>query len=426
ERWLIEGVTQDITELADARDAAIRNAEEAEAANRAKSAFLATMSHEIRTPLNGVLGMAQAMASDTLSPQQRDRLTIVQQSGEALLAILNDVLDLSKIEAGKLELESTEFDVDELTTGAHAAFAAVAARKGLAFNLVIEDTARGACRGDSTRVRQVLYNLISNAVKFTDAGEVSVRVARQGDELCFAVVDTGVGIAPDRISLLFDKFVQGDASTTRRYGGSGLGLAICYELVQRMGGTIAVESEPGTGSSFTVRLPLPQMSQALARAVRVEESPAAAGGAPLRVLAAEDNEVNRLVLSTLLRQIGLEPTIVENGRRAVDAWEAGRWDVILMDIQMPELDGPSAVKLIRAREVAKGGRRTPIIALTANAMSHQIAEYQAAGMDAVVSKPIQVRKLFEALEYVSQLDGDCAAQPIDSCQGARRPDVPSP
>src|SRR6185503_1123661 len=220
-------------------------------ATKAKSAFLATMSHEIRTPLNGVLGMAQAMAGDDLTPTQRERLTVIRQSGETLLAILNDVLDLSKIEAGKLELDETEFDVQELARGAYAAFTAIAAKKGVDFELTIDKAAHGVFRGDSTRVRQVLYNLVSNAIKFTEHGGVRVRVGRRAGQLVLSVRDSGIGIAPDALKRLFSKFEQADSTTTRRYGGTGLGLAICRELAELMGGSIEAQSTPGEGSTFT-------------------------------------------------------------------------------------------------------------------------------------------------------------------------------
>src|ERR1019366_8664804 len=230
--------------LAKARD-------DAESANRAKSLFLATMSHEIRTPLNGVLGMAQAMAMDELTSVQRERLGVVHASGEALLAILNDVLDLAKIEAGKLDLEYIEFDLEEVARGAHQAFTDQANKKGLSFALDIEN-AQGIYRGDPTRVRQILYNLVSNALKFTDKGEISVMARWQDEALALAVTDTGIGIPADRLQALFGRFDQADASTTRRFGGSGLGLAICRELAEMMGGSIDVESTLGFGSTFTV------------------------------------------------------------------------------------------------------------------------------------------------------------------------------
>ena len=370
---------------------------EAEAANRAKSAFLATMSHEIRTPLNGVLGMAQAMAAEQLSPRQRDRVDIIRQSGEALLAILNDVLDISKIEAGKLELETIAFDLGELLAGAHSAFTAIANKKGLSFALNIDPQASGWYQGDPTRIRQIVYNLISNALKFTSSGEVRVRAFSDPDRgLGIMVSDTGVGIAPDRLQHLFEKFIQEDNSTTRKFGGTGLGLSISHELTRLMGGEIEVESTPGAGAAFTVILPLG----------RVCGAPAAGeGDAPqcvsipqgLRVLAAEDNPVNQLVLKTLLYQLGIEVTTVQNGAEALAAWELGQWDLILMDIQMPEMDGPTATRAIRQREQSDSRVRTPILALTANVMTHQAEEYAAAGMDGLVAKPLQVGALLESM-----------------------------
>ena len=369
----------------------------AEAANVAKSVFLATMSHEIRTPLNGVLGMAQAMAADALSDAQRDRLDVIRESGESLLAILNDLLDFSKIEAGKLEIESIAFDMAEICRGAHAAFSALAGKKGLDFTLDI-DAASGVYLGDPTRVRQVLYNLISNALKFTAEGGVHVAGAYDDGHLRLTVSDTGIGMTEETMAGLFSKFTQADASTSRHFGGTGLGLAICRELATLMGGAIAVESEVGKGTTFRFELPIERVGDAMVMEERPET--ASASATPLRVLAAEDNSVNQLVLKTLLQQIGVEPTIVENGQLAVEAWESGHWDVILMDVQMPVMDGPTAVRLIREREAATGKRRTPIVALTANAMSHQVAEYREAGMDDHLAKPIEAARLFEVLGSV--------------------------
>jgi signal transduction histidine kinase/CheY-like chemotaxis protein len=375
----------------------------AEAANEAKSAFLATMSHEIRTPLNGVLGMAQAMGADKLSTLQRDRLDVIRQSGEALLAILNDVLDLSKIEAGRFELEAVSFDLCELMRGAHSAFTALANKKGLSFDLTIEEAAKGVYVGDPTRVRQVLYNLISNALKFTERGEVRVTASPAAGGLVLEVSDTGVGIRPERVGSLFDKFTQEDASTTRRFGGTGLGLAICRELAALMDGEISVASRFGEGSTFSVKLPLERVAGAQAPAFAMpepadDEARAEMTLPKVRVLAAEDNSVNQLVLKTLLHQIGVEPTVVENGAEAVVAWREGGWDMILMDMQMPVMDGLAATRAIRAEETAKGLARTPIIALTANAMAHQISQCLAAGMDGHVAKPIEAARLFAALE----------------------------
>ncbi len=368
----------------------------AQAASVAKSEFLAIMSHEIRTPMNGVLGMAQAMSREPLSATQRDKLDVIRQSGEALLAILNDVLDISKIESGRLDLEAAPFDIEAVAQGAHATFTGLANAKGLSFSLTVAPDALGAYVGDSARVRQVLYNLISNAVKFTAAGHVRVEIEALSPGFRIRVTDTGVGVPADRLDKLFAKFVQADSSTTRQFGGTGLGLAICRELADAMGGSIAVTSVEGQGSCFTVDLPLPR---AAGPAPEIEE-PTEAGqdlGLEFRILAAEDNTINQLVLKTLLAQFGLTPQVVDNGRQAVDAWEKESWDLILMDVQMPVLDGPGAARAIRAREAETGRTRTPIIALTANAMTHQVDSYLAAGMDGFVAKPIEVRDLVEAI-----------------------------
>ncbi len=379
-------------DLAEARDAA-------EAASEAKSAFLATMSHEIRTPLNGVLGMTQAMSMDQLSEAQRERLEVVRESAVALLALLNDVLDLSKIEAGKLDMESIESDLGEVMRGAHQAFTALANKKGLSFAL---DTvaAEGVYLGDPTRVRQILYNLLSNAVKFTEQGEIRVKAVLADNGLTITVTDTGPGIAPEKIPLLFSKFTQVDASTTRRYGGTGLGLAICQQLAELMGGGIVLDSRIGEGTCFTVTLPLPRVGEARGPAVLVAPRHSAVER-PLNVLAAEDNTVNQLVLKTLLHHVGVSPVVVADGAAALEAWESQTWDLVLMDVQMPVLDGVAATRAIRAREAETGRPRTPIIALSANAMSHQVASYLAAGMDGHLAKPIEIARLFEMVQAIA-------------------------
>ena len=382
---------------------------EAEGANAAKSVFLATMSHEIRTPLNGVLGMAQAMAADDLDARQRERLTILQSAGATLTSILNDVLDLSKIEAGKLEVDSLPFDIGAAVRAAVAPFEVLAAEKGVAVTVTIDAGADGVYRGDPARLRQVLSNLLSNAVKFTDEGAIGVDLGRELGEVRLTVTDTGPGIAADQADKLFGKFAQLDVSTTRRHGGTGLGLAISRELCGLMGGAITLTSEPGKGSAFTVRLPLERIGDAApAGEARADVAPEPKLG--LRVMAAEDNRVNQIVLETLLAQVGVTPVVVGDGAQAVEAWAGGDWDLILMDVHMPVLDGVGAVREIRAREAAEGRRRTPVIALTANAMTHQVAELIAAGMDRHVAKPIDAARLFEAIESVLE-EADAAAGP---------------
>ena len=378
-------------DLEAARDAA-------NAANVLKTQFLANMSHEIRTPLNGVLAMAEVMSMGDLADVQRDRLDVIRRSGGLLLAVLNDVLDLSKIEAGKLTLFDEDFEVENVFTQARDTFEVMATAKGLAFSLEIADAAHGWWRGDADRLRQVIGNLLSNAVKFTPKGSVAVLVdVSDTDGLRIVVRDTGVGIPAEKLTTLFEKFTQADNSATRRFGGTGLGLAICRELIHMMGGTIQVESREGEGSTFTVDLPLPRGRPA---ALHGEDGLGANEDGNLRILAAEDNPTNQQVLGAVLGSLGIEVDIVPDGKEAVAAWRGGAYDLILMDIQMPVMDGITAAAAIRAGEAASGRKRTPIIALTANALTHQVAEYMAVGMDAHVVKPIEIARLYDAISTV--------------------------
>ncbi len=368
---------------------------EAEAANQAKGVFLATMSHEIRTPLNGVLGMAQVIAMGELPPPQRERLQVLHRSGEALLTLLNDVLDLSKIEAGKLVMETVEFDLGELLGEAARNYRVLALDKGLAFDFDIGD-AGGTYLGDPNRLRQIVYNLVANALKFTHRGSISMAARFNEGRLRIEVTDTGIGIPADKLDKLFVKFSQVDESTTRNFGGTGLGLSICRELAELMGGHIVVYSAEGKGSCFTLDIPLPRVATP-----RQAFSPNAPTVPPdtgaIQVLAAEDNPTNRLVLKTLLDIAGAQLTLVENGAEAVKAWSRQPWDIILMDVQMPVMDGLAATREIRKREVQSGRPRTPVIALTASTLAHQIAEYFDAGMDAHVAKPIEAQYLFQTI-----------------------------
>jgi signal transduction histidine kinase/FixJ family two-component response regulator len=376
-------------DLESARDAA-------NAANVLKTQFLANMSHEIRTPLNGVLAMAEVMSMGELGDVQRERLGIIRQSGSLLLAVLNDVLDLSKIEAGKLSLVTEDFELAATLRPTAETFRVLAEGKGLGFDFSISEAAEGWWRGDADRLRQIVGNLLSNAVKFTPQGavEAAVDVNPQGDVLRLVVRDSGVGIAPEKLPALFEKFTQADNSATRRFGGTGLGLAICRELTQMMGGSIDVESREGHGSTFTVELPLTrgEASGALTAEVAADSS-----DRNLRLLAAEDNPTNQQVLAAVMESLGIDIDIVADGQRAVEAWRVGGYDLILMDIQMPVMDGIEAARQIRSLEIAEQRKRTPIVALTANALTHQVEEYMAVGMDGHVAKPIEIAKLYEAI-----------------------------
>ena len=401
-----------MAELVKARD-------DANAANVLKSHFLANMSHEIRTPLNGVLAMAEVMAMDDLAPTQRERLSVIRESGAVLLGVLNDVLDLSKIEAGRLEIQDRPFDIAQLAQTIRETYAPQARDKGLAFEVAIAPEAQGLWRGDVDRLRQILGNLIANALKFTLEGAVAVRFAsaEDGDGLRIDVADTGIGMSPDILPRLFDKFVQADSSTTRRFGGSGLGLAICRELANLMDGSIKVQSREGRGSTFTVLVALPR-EEAITdvhyiddghapapRAAGTEAAPqveaeaeAPAGTARLRVLAADDNPTNQKVVKAVLAPLNAEVVLVADGEACIEAWKASQFDIVLMDIHMPGMDGVEAAQAIRALEAAEDRPRTPIVAVTANALAHQVEGYLAAGMDGHVAKPIEVTKLYAAIE----------------------------
>ncbi|HEX5378288.1 MAG TPA: ATP-binding protein [Phenylobacterium sp.] len=404
-----------LQELMEARDAA-------NAANVLKSQFLANMSHEIRTPMNGVLAMAEVMSMGDLAPVQRERLDVIRQSGALLLAVLNDVLDLSKIEAGKLTLLIDDFDLESAVATTRDSFAVMAEQKGLEFEVKVDETARGAWRGDADRLRQIVGNLLSNAVKFTQAGSVEALfdVSEATGALRLTVRDSGVGIAGEKQANLFEKFVQADNSATRRFGGTGLGLAICRELTQMMGGTIEVDSVEGRGSTFRVELPLPRGEASAIATTEVAEIDETEGA--LRLLAAEDNATNQQVLAAVMGSLGIEVEIVADGRAAFESWRDGTYDLILMDIQMPVMDGIDSARAIRAAELETGRRRTPIVALTANALSHQVEEYLAAGMDGHVAKPIEIAKLYDAISRAltdaAQAPAQAQAQGQDPVQAA--------
>lgn len=378
------GATQDISEQRRVLAQLESSTAEARAAKAAKS-FLSNLSHEIRTPLNAVLGMSQALAQEALTPVQREQVQVIGCAGKELVAVIDDLLDLSAIEAGRLELNCGVANLAEIAGAVEARFRPAAREKDLQLSLRVSTSAGGDWHCDERRVRQVLTTLVANAVKFTEHGEVSIILDRGPEGVVLSVADTGPGITSGLRERLFEPFVQGDSSPTRLHRGVGLGLAICRELVRSMGGDISVTSVVGEGATFAVRLPL---KPAEAPNRPIGPRPPQGIDAELRILVADDNPANRLIMETFFNQIGVTPRIVGDGQALVEAWRDERWDLILTDIQMPVMDGLAAARRIRAEEQKSGIAPTPILAVTANASSHHAEQYEAAGMNGLIPKPI--------------------------------------
>jgi len=399
-------IAEDITELRESAEALKRAAAEAAAANRAKSEFLANMSHEIRTPLNGVMGVAGALAKTALSPAQGEMVSLIETSAKTLETLLSDILDLARIEAGKMELRPEPFDLATSVNACTALFDAAAQAKGLDMEVVIEPAALGAYVGDAARIRQILSNLLGNAVKFTQAGRVRLTVqARRGEtssELRFEVSDTGIGFDQETKARLFSRFEQADGSITRRFGGSGLGLAICRSLAEAMGGRLEADAKPGRGADFIFTVELPRCVGAFDLwCEAVEDEAAHEPMVGMRVLLAEDHPTNRRVVELILGAAGVDLTCVENGADAVEAFRTGVFDLILMDMQMPVMDGLTAITRIRELEQAAGAPATPTYVLTANAMPEHVSASLQAGADGHLSKPILADALLERVAEVA-------------------------
>ncbi len=409
-------VERDVTERIDNENKLAAALSAAEQASAAKSTFLATMSHEIRTPMNGVMGMIASLEKTGLWPEQQRMVDVIRDAGDMLLNVLNDVLDFSRIEAGEISLERIPFQIDDLARKIESLHKLKAREKGVELTVERCEGMRERRLGDPNRILQILHNLVSNAIKFTEKGEVAVYYCSDDDlcaenEVMFEVKDTGIGMTADQVSRIFERFQQADDSTTRQYGGSGLGLSIVEGLAAAMGGRIEVDSAPGRGSTFRVFLTLPRApAETAGYAEPGADAPASADAADetICVLAAEDNAMNRIVLQTLLEPAGIAVMFAENGREAVDALRDTRFDVVLMDIQMPVMDGEQALAEIRRQEKEAGRAATPVFAVTAITMEHQIKRYAELGFDGYVAKPIEAQLLYDVI-HAAHYGGDRAA-----------------
>lgn len=368
----------------------------ADAASRAKTNFLATMSHEVRTPLNGILGMTQLLALKERDDEKRGRLEVIQRSGHALLGTLNSILDLARIEAGRLELIEAAFQPSGIVEDSFSAFEPSASLKGLTMSLNVQAEAQDFVRGDALRVRQIIDNMVGNAVKFTRTGRIAISASLADNLLTFEVSDTGPGIAAKDLKRIFSPFEQADGTSRRDHEGSGLGLSICHELAALMGGRVEADSVLGQGSRF--RLVMPAVGAAAPEEIKGEERPEMS--AALSILVVEDNVNNQIVIRGLLEHLGAVVEIADNGRDALAALRLRSFGLVLMDVQMPILDGLEATRAIRRGDAGPEASLLPIIGVTGNAMDHQVTEALEAGMTTVVSKPIQLSHLVAAIETV--------------------------
>ncbi|WP_313030372.1 MHYT domain-containing protein [Massilia alkalitolerans] len=397
--WL-DGVILDITERRQMEDALRDAKDKAEQAAAARATFVANMSHEIRTPMNSILGFTDVLLDGELNKEQRRHLDTIRSAGRALLRLLNEILDTAKLEKGAVELEQNDYNLLSLIDELSSTLAANARAKGLHLDIHYDPALPTGLRGDELRVRQVLTNLLDNAIKFTEKGTVTLRVRAEGDQLCIIVSDTGIGIAPERLQAIFDPFTQADASMTRRFGGTGLGTTISKQLVELMGGKIWAESELGKGTSFHVHLPL-VLARFAQQAPRVRS---AAVLPPLRVLAADDVPQNLELLQLLMARRGHTLTGVADGAAVLEQAREGDFDLVLMDFQMPTLDGLSATRAIRAHEAATGKRRTPVIAMTASVLAEHRRASVDVGMDGFATKPVDWFTLSHEIARVLGLD----------------------
>ncbi len=397
------GIVFDVTAQKLAETEIINAKKAAEAAAEERARFLSTMSHEIRTPLNAMIGMTDVLLEMQQNEDQRELTTSANTAGKHLLGLVNDILDFSKLDAGKLVVEKAAFDLQNEIKSVHDMLSITAKEKGLPLVLAFDKNSEGAFIGDAARIRQILVNLIGNAIKFTAKGKITLQIGKTGTgrsgRMRFAVVDTGTGINQEVLPTLFQDFAQADSSVTRKFGGTGLGLAICKRLCEVMGGEIGAQTSLGQGSTFWFEIPLPacKVSRAKKTAKPTQKQKTTIRKRELRVLVAEDNAANQLLIKTILNRLGHDVTVVENGELAVEAALADRYDVILMDVQMPKMDGVSATHCLR-----DAGCHTPIIALTAHVLADEEGRFREAGMDAWLSKPYDARKLVETMYYWAQ------------------------